>query len=216
MTGRAPIEAVLWDFGGVFTPSPFHSGRRFAEARGLDFDGLFAAVFGSYHDDTDHPWHRLERGEMPLADAFAEIASAAATSGVSFDMKELFASMSDDGIDRTVVADKVRALRASGLRMGIVTNNVREFSERWRRLIPVDELFDDIVDSSAVGVRKPNPAIYHLALQRLGVNRPGAAIFLDDFAPNVDAAIAIGLHGVVVDEDPRSALAAIDRIIAGE
>ena len=97
--------------------------------------------------------------------------------------------MSDDGIDRTVVADKVRALRAQGLRMGIVTNNVREFSERWRRLIPVDELFDDVVDSSAVGLRKPNPDIYHLALRRLGVTRPGAAIFLDDFAPNVDAAI---------------------------
>ncbi|MEO5841118.1 MAG: HAD-IA family hydrolase [Acidimicrobiales bacterium] len=108
----------------------------------------------------------------------------------------------------------MRALRASGLRMGIVTNNVREFSERWRRLIPVDELFDDIVDSSAVGVRKPNPDIYHLALRRLGVTRPGSATFLDDFAPNVDAAIAIGLHGVVVDEDPRSELAAIDLIIA--
>jgi epoxide hydrolase-like predicted phosphatase len=164
----ARIEAVLWDFGGVFTPSPFHAGRRFAEARGLDFDGLFAAVFGSYHADTDHPWHRVERGEMALADAFAEITTTAQASGVSFDMKELFASMSDDGIDRTIVADKVRALRASGLRMGIVTNNVREFSERWRRLIPVDELFDDIVDSSAVGVRKPNPDIYHLALRRLG------------------------------------------------
>ncbi|HUP72555.1 MAG TPA: HAD family phosphatase [Acidimicrobiales bacterium] len=213
--GIARIEAVLWDFGGVFTPSPFHAGRRFAEAKGLDFDGLFAAVFGSYHADTDHPWHRVERGEMALADAFAEITTTAQRSGVSFDMKELFASMSDDGIDRTIVADKVRALRASGLRMGIVTNNVREFSERWRRLIPVDELFDDIVDSSAVGVRKPNPDIYHLALRRLGVTRPDSAIFLDDFAPNVDAAIAIGLHGVVVDEDPRRALVAIDQIIAG-
>jgi hypothetical protein len=77
------------------------------------------------------------------------------------------ASMSDDGIDRTIVADKVRALRASGLRMGIITNNVREYSDRWRGMIPVDELFDDIVDSSAVGVRKPNPDIYRLALRRL-------------------------------------------------
>lgn len=215
MSRTAPIEAVLWDFGGVFTPSPFHAGRRFAEAKGLDFDGLFAAVFGSYHADTDHPWHRVERGEMPLAVAFSEITTAARANGVTFEMQEFFASMSDDGIDRTIVADKVRALRGSGLRMGIVTNNVREFSERWRRLIPVDELFDDVVDSSAVGVRKPNPDIYHLALRRLGVTNPGSAIFLDDFAPNVDAAIAIGLHGVVVDEDPRVALAMIDQIIAG-
>ena len=54
--------------------------------------------------------------------------------------------------------------------MGIVTNNVREYSERWRRMIPVDELFDDIVDSSSVGVRKPNPEIYRLALRRLRVD----------------------------------------------
>ena len=211
----APIEAVLWDFGGVFTPSPFHAGRRFAVAKSLDFDALFAAVFGPYHTDTDHPWHRLERGEMALADAFAEIAATAQANGVGFDMKDLMASVSDDGIDRTIVADKVRMLRASGLRMGIVTNNVREYSERWQRMIPVDELFDDIVDSSAVGVRKPNPDIYRLALRRLGVARPEGAIFVDDFGPNVDAAIAIGLHGVKVDEDPRQALDAIDRIIAG-
>jgi epoxide hydrolase-like predicted phosphatase len=209
------IEAVLWDFGGVFTPSPFHAGRRFATAKSIDFDTLFAAVFGPYHADTDHPWHRLERGEMILADAFAEIATAARANGVAFDMKDLMSSMSDDGIDRTIVTEKVRTLRASGLRMGIVTNNIREYADRWRQMIPVDELFDDIVDSSAVGVRKPNPEIYQLALRRLGVTRPEAAIFLDDFAPNVDAAIALGLRGVVVEEDPRSALLAIDQIIAG-
>ena len=152
---------------------------------------------------------------MALADAFAEIMTAARAEGVAFDMQDLMASMSDDGIDRTIVTDKVRALRASGLRMGIITNNVREYSERWRRMIPVDELFDDIVDSSAVGVRKPNPDIYRLALRRLRVDRPESAIFVDDFAPNVDAAVAIGMHGVVVDEDPRSALDAIDQIIAG-
>ena len=211
----APIEAVLWDFGGVFTPSPFHAGRRFASAKSLDFDMLFAAVFGPYHMDTDHPWHRLERGEMALADAFADIAVAAQANGIAFEMKDLMASVSADGIDRTIVTETVRILRASGLRMGIVTNNIREYSDRWRQMIPVDELFDDIVDSSAVGVRKPNPEIYHLALRRLRVTRPEAAIFVDDFAPNVEAAIAIGMHGVVVDEDPRSALDAIDQIIAG-
>lgn len=209
----AKIEAVLWDFGGVFTASPFHTGRRFAADRGLDFDRLFAALFGDYHADTDHPWHRVERGELALADAFAQIQSTAQANGVDFDMQALMAAVSDD-IDRTIVTDKVRALRSSGIRMGIITNNIREYSDRWRQMIPVDDLFDDIVDSSAVGVRKPNPEIFRLALRRLEVSRPDAAVFLDDFEPYVDAARGLGLHGVLVDEDPRSALEALDRILA--
>jgi epoxide hydrolase-like predicted phosphatase len=209
----AKIEAVLWDFGGVFTASPFHTGRRFATARGLDFDQLFAALFGDYHADTDHPWHQVERGELAAADAFAQIKAAAQANGVDFDMQELMSAVSDD-IDRTIVTDKVRSLRAAGIRMGIITNNVREYSDRWRQMIPVDELFDDIIDSSAVGVRKPNPEIFRLALRRLEVARPDAAVFLDDFEPYVEAARAVGLHGVLVDEDPRPALEALDRIVA--
>jgi epoxide hydrolase-like predicted phosphatase len=209
----AAIEAVLWDFGGVFTASPFHTGRRFAAARGVDFDQLFTALFGDYHTDTDHPWHRVERGQLALADGFAQITAAAKASGIEVDFPALMAAVADD-IDRTIVVDKVRALRTTGIRMGIITNNVREYADRWRQLIPVDELFDDVIDSSAVGVRKPNPEIFRLAMNRLGVSRPEAAVFLDDFAPYVDAAIAMGLHGIVVDEDPRSALQALDAIVA--
>jgi epoxide hydrolase-like predicted phosphatase len=207
------IEAVLWDFGGVFTASPFHTGRRFAEARGVDFDVLFAAIFGDYHTDTDHPWHRVERGELGLAEGFALINEAARANSIDVDLQGLMAAVTDD-IDRTVVTDKVRALRASGIRMGIITNNIREYADRWRQMIPVDELFDDVIDSSAVGVRKPNPEIWRLALRRLGVTTPEAAVFLDDFAPYVEAAKALGLHGIVVDEDPRDALAALDAIVA--
>jgi epoxide hydrolase-like predicted phosphatase len=196
----------------VFTASPFHSGRRFAEARGLDFDVLFTALFGDYHTDTDHPWHRVERGELGLTEGFALIHEAARANALEIDFQELMAAVTDD-IDRTIVAEKVRTLRAAGIRNAIITNNVREYADRWRQMIPVDELFDDVIDSSAVGVRKPNPEIFRLALRRLGVTRPEAAIFLDDFAPYVEAASALGLHSILVDEDPRPALAALDAII---
>ena len=86
-----------------------------------------------------------------------------------------------DDLDRTIVVETVRALQSAGIRNGIITNNAREFADGWRRLIPVDELFDDVVDSSAVGLRKPNPAIYELALSRLAVRDPSATVFLDDF-----------------------------------
>jgi epoxide hydrolase-like predicted phosphatase len=210
----AAIEAVLWDFGGVFTASPFHAGRRFAAARGIDFDRLFAALFGDYHIDTDHPWHRVERGELALAEAFVQINAAASANGVDIDLQALMSAVSDD-VDRSIVTDKVRALRAAGIRMGIITNNVREYSDRWRQMLPLDELFDDVIDSSAVGIRKPNPEIFRLALRRLGVAQPDAAVFLDDFAPYVEAAVAIGLRGIVVDEDPSGALRELDAIVAG-
>ena len=77
---------------------------------------------------------------------------------------------------------------------------------------PVDELFDLIVDSCEVGMRKPNPAIYELALDQLGGVSPEASVFLDDFAPNVEAARRVGCHGVVVT-DPVQAMTDLDRIV---
>jgi putative hydrolase of the HAD superfamily len=208
------IDAVLWDFGGVFTPSPFTSTRSYAESLGITNEALIAIAFGPYDEDTDHPWHRLERGEGTLADAMAHAIADAATQGVEFDPKAFFATMRDDGVDRSVVTDKIRELKAAGVRHAIITNNAREFADGWRAMLPVDELFDVVVDSCQVGMRKPNPAIFLLALERLGGVAPDRAVFLDDFAPNVAAARAVGIHGVVVT-DPAAAMAELDALLAG-
>ncbi|HEV8296504.1 MAG TPA: HAD family phosphatase [Acidimicrobiales bacterium] len=205
------IEAVLWDFGGVFTPSPFVACRAYAVSLGVEPAVLMDIIFGPYHEDTDHPWHQAERGEGLVQDALDHSVAEAARHGFVFEPQALFAAMRDDGVDRTIVVDKVRELRGCGLRMSIVTNNAKEFSDAWHRLVPI-ELFDDVVDSSQVGMRKPNPAIYELALQRLSVAASHAA-FLDDFLPNVVAARAVGLVGVHV-EHPVAALAELDRAIA--
>jgi putative hydrolase of the HAD superfamily len=207
------IDAILWDFGGVFTPSPFVATRRYAEVLGIDPDVLLRVAFGPYDEDTAHPWHMLERGEGTLSDAMAHAIADAEAQGFVFDPREFFASMRDDGIDRTVMVEKVRELRGQGLRMAIITNNAKEFAEAWRTMIPVDELFDDVVDSCAVGMRKPNPDIYRLALERLGGIAAERSVFLDDFLPNVAAARALGMHGVHV-EHPDSAIVELDRIIA--
>ena len=95
--------------------------------------------------------------------------------------------------------------------MAILTNNIREFRELWRNLMPYEELFDDIVDSHEVGLRKPNPAIYELALTRLGATAERTA-FLDDLPSNVAAAEALGMYGVLVDEDAAPAIAAVERL----
>ena len=83
----------------------------------------------------------------------------------------------------------------------------------WRAMVPVDELFELVVDSSDVGVRKPDPAIYHLALEQLGGIPPERAVFLDDFAGNVDAAIALGIHGILVGDEPATSLTELDRLL---
>jgi putative hydrolase of the HAD superfamily len=204
------IEAVFWDFGGVFTASPFHAVRPYSASLGIDHDELLGLVFGPYHLDTDHPWHQLERGEGTLADAMGAAATAAAAKGIAFDPRAFFGAMRDD-IDRTIVVDTVRELQAIRVRNCIITNNAKEFADQWRTLVPVDELFDDVVDSSAVGMRKPNPAIYELALTRLAVRDRTATVFLDDFAPNVAAAQALGMHGILVDH-PAPAMAELRRL----
>jgi len=207
------IEAVVFDYGGVFTPSPFGAAHAYAAAQGVEPDVLIAIVFGAYGTDSDHPWHRLERGELAFADALTAIGAEADAAGVRFDAGEMFRGMLDDGIDRSVVVDHVRGLRARGIRTAILTNNIREYGDTWRGHIGVDELFDAVVDSCLEGVRKPDPAIYQLALDRLGVDEPGRAVFLDDFEGNVTAARAIGMHGIVVGPDPRPALEELEILV---
>ena len=100
----------------------------------------------------------------------------------------------------------MRDARASGVKTAIVTNNVREFGDGWRSMLPVDELFDAVIDSAHVGVRKPDPRIFHLTLERLGGVAASDAVFLDDFHGNVTAAERLGMRGILVEEDHRPAM----------
>jgi putative hydrolase of the HAD superfamily len=102
-------------------------------------------------------------------------------------------------------------LRAEGYKTGLITNNVKEASQEWRAIVPVDELFDVIIDSSEVGMRKPNPAIFLHTLELLGVE-PGRAVFLDDAEGNVDGARRAGLHAILV-ADPDDALLELDALL---
>jgi epoxide hydrolase-like predicted phosphatase len=208
------IEAVIFDYGGVFTPSPFTAAHAYATAQGADPDTLIGIVFGSYATDSDHPWHRLERGELSFPDALVEIGGAAEAAGLTFDAREMFRAMVDDDVDRTIVVDCVRRLRDRRIATAILTNNIREYGDAWRASLGVDELFDTVVDSCIEGIRKPNPAIYERALARLGVDDPAHAVFLDDFAGNVAAAQAVGLHGIVVGADPRPAIDELEALLA--
>lgn len=205
-------RAVLFDFGGVFTDSPFGALDALGEKLGADPALLMEVVFGPYHEDTDHPWHRLERGEIEFATAREEILALGQERGVRADPFELFAMMSGGSGARPELVDRVRSLRDKNIRTALVTNNVKEFRQAWRSMLPVDELFDVVVDSSEVGIRKPDPRIFQLALERLGITAD-EAIFLDDYAGNLQAAEALGIRSVLVEADPSSALAALDALL---
>jgi putative hydrolase of the HAD superfamily len=206
------IDAVLWDFGGVFTPSPFGAAHAYAESEGIDPVEFVELVFGRYDADTDHVWHQLERGEVSMADALAQIAAEAEARGLPFDLMKMFSSLGADH-DRTVVVDTVRKVREHGVRTAIVTNNIREYGDAWRGMVPVDELFDVIVDSCEEGIRKPDPRICTIALERLGVQDAERTVFLDDFDGNISAARALGMHGILVTGDPQPAMDELLRLV---
>jgi epoxide hydrolase-like predicted phosphatase len=208
-----PIRAVLLDFGGVYTSSPFSFFSAAASELGATPERVLSLVFGPYDRDTDHPWHRLERGELTLLDARQAIMALASADGLALDPLAILARMAGSGGARDAVIATTRRLRERGLRTALVTNNAREFSKGWRSMLPLAELFDAVIDSSEVGVRKPDPAIFSLALRELGGVAPEHAVFLDDFPGNVEAARRLGMHGVLVEDDPSGALAELERLV---
>lgn len=204
----------MFDFGGVFIASPFEALRAIGEAKGMAFDQTLALVFGPYDLDTDHPWHRAERGELDIVSARDEILALGREQGFELDLFEMMGQLGGDGSVNAEMVSLVRRVRDGGLRTALLTNNIAEGREFWQALLPVDELFDIAVDSSAVGMRKPDPRIYEHTLAELGGIDPGRAVFLDDYAGNVTAAEAVGMVGVLVETDVAPAIRRVDELLA--
>lgn len=208
MADRA-FDAVLFDFSGVMVTSAFDA----LASMGADGtrERTLELLLGPYHEDTDHPWHRVERGEIPMSEWLSEVSARAESEGVDIDWSVMGSLLGQLSAYPEMV-DEVRALGADGYAVALVTNNVKEGSAAWRSMLPVDELFPVVVDSSEVGVRKPNPAIYRLALERLGGIAPERAVFLDDAPGNVDGARRAGLHAILVTE-PAAAIAELRTLL---
>ena len=211
------VDAVIFDLGGVLARNgrPSDVASRYP---GHDPLTIIELLMGDYAADTDHPWHRLERGEITLAEN-RELNRAALRS-VGIEMPPVPAPSTGSGAGgfafelNAPMIELVVELRAAEprLKLGVLTNNVREFRPIWWEMLPFEEWFDDVVDSHEVGLRKPNAAIYELALRRLDVPAERAA-FLDDVATNVTPANALGMHGVLVEDDPSAAIAEVRRLV---
>jgi putative hydrolase of the HAD superfamily len=215
------IEAVIFDYGGVLTTAPFKGLADHEVAMGYPEGSLRILLFGepSPGDMTDpgdssvSDWHLLETGRLGLSEfhqRLVERSEEVLGSRLDLGLYSKFLRTLVLGIHWMVV-HKAQALRDEGYRIAILTNNIREWGEAWRATIPID-IFDEVVDSCEVGLRKPDPAIFRLTCERLGV-APEAAIFLDDSPGHVASARSLGLHGIVVS-DPVAALAELDALLA--
>ena len=213
------IEAIIFDYGGVLSTTPFAGIAEFERKMGYPERSLAQLLFGRgaspqgpTEEIPDHDWHLLETGRMTL-DEFHErlVVRSEEALGRPLDLGIYAQFLRELGVGvHWMMVHRVRELRAEGYRTAILTNNVKEWGRYWKESIPID-LFDLIVDSCEVGLRKPDPAIFHLTCQRLGV-KPEAAVFLDDTRRHVESARSIGLHAILV-RDPRDALAELDAIL---
>lgn len=207
------FKAVLFDLGGVYTDSPFDAMHTLGEELGATADAVREILFGAYDRDTDHPWHRLERGEITLDVAREEIIAIGREGGLEIDPIQLLARIGGGGGTRDSLIDRTREIREQGFKTALVTNNFAEVREAWRKMLPVDELFDVIVDSSEVGMRKPDPAIFEHALELLDA-KAEHSIFLDDFEGNLVAARALGMTSILVDTDIPRVIRELDALLA--
>jgi putative hydrolase of the HAD superfamily len=190
------IKAVISDFGGVLTTPLMDAFMSLQDEIGVPPQKFAEALRTVTEEDGTNPLYAMERGEISEA-AFLERLGAGLEPLLDHEphlhrFRELFIGSLDPNPE---MIDLMRELKERGLRMAMLTNNVREWEPVWRPMLPVDEIFETVVDSAFVGCRKPEPRIYELTLERLGLPAE-ACLFVDDLEPNIEGAVALGLNAV--------------------
>lgn len=197
--GVRAIEAVVFDIGGVVMESPLHAIARYERDHGLAANAINHAVVASGEQGA---WARLERGELTLATFGAVFEADCRTCGIAVDAARLMAYVGEASAPRPRMLEAIRRLRRSGFRVGALTNNW--VTDGARVAADLRPHFDAFVESAVVGLRKPDPRIYPLVCEQLGVP-PARTVFLDDIGRNLKPARALGMTTIKVD-DPERAL----------
>ena len=187
-------DVLICDFGGVLT-TPLQEGfLAYQDESGVSLEELGKAMGRAADEHGEHPLFVLERGEITEAEFRARIESHLED---GFDLARLRALYFERLDPNRAMIDFVRGLRGRGVRTALLTNNVREWEPLWRAKLPeVDELFEVVVDSAFVGLRKPDHAIFELTLERLGGVAPERCVFVDDLDVNCEAARGLGMAAV--------------------
>ena len=205
---RPGVEAVLFDYGGVLAASPFEAFARYERDEGLP-EGFIRTLNATNHHDN--AWARLERNELRFEDFCEAFEAEAEAAGGRVDARLLFASLTGDL--RPEMVEAVRRCRDRH-KTGLLTNNFllpAGDPAASSAMAEVLELFDAVVASSEVGLRKPDVRFYELACETLDVD-PSRAVFLDDLGVNLKPARAMGMVTIKV-LDPDSALEELEGVL---
>ncbi len=199
------IEAVIWDFGGVFTTSPFEAFNRFERARGLPIDfirGINAT------DPDSNAWALFERAEIDAAGFDAKFLEESTARGYPVRGAEVLPLLSGDV--RPAMVEALRTCKAR-FKVGCITNNMAQghgagmqaTREGAGRAAEIMALFDHVIESSKAGVRKPDPRIYQMMCEVLGVE-PRACVYLDDLGVNCKPAAMLGMTAIKVVSEAQA------------
>ncbi len=192
----SPVRAVISDFGGVLTSPLLESFAGLMQSAGISLESVGKAMATIAERSGSNPLFELETGRVTEAAFFAALEdelSAADGGTVTLDGfgERYFQHLTPN----EPMIDYMRELRGRGHKMAICTNNIREWEAHWRAMLPVDEIFDVVVDSAFVGSRKPEPRIYEITLERLGAT-PDEAVFVDDVEVNCEGARQLGITAI--------------------
>jgi len=205
------VRAVICDFGGVLTTPLFHAFAAYQEEVGVPFEEMVRALQEIAAETGRHPLYELEKGRISEAEFVRSIEKR-----LGVHLRGMRETYFDHIHPNEPMIELMRTLRNRGLRMALLTNNVREWEPHWRAKLPdVDDIFEVIVDSAFVGMRKPEPEIYELTLARLdGALAPGDCLFVDDVDVNCDTARSLGMRAVHF-VDNEQAIPAVEAALSG-
>jgi putative hydrolase of the HAD superfamily len=209
MTRTMTFRAVIFDLGGVVFGSPFEHFDAYEQTAGLPAGSVRRVIARS----SEHgAWAALERGELTMPDFVVALETEAHSYGIAIDANEIMAMVSRGIGARPEMIEAITRIRERGLRTAALTNNWpgggASGTPPGLRSLTV---FDIVVESAIEGMRKPDPRIYHLTCERLGV-APTDAVFLDDIGANLKPARAMGMTTIKV-EDPAQALRDLEAVL---
>lgn len=206
MTEKGPgrIEAIVSDFGGVLTTPLLGSFLALQNEIGISPEHFSSAMRRIGEEDGELPLFALERGEISEVAFLDRLAAVLEPEIGHRPHLHRFREVFFGGLHpNEPMIELMRELKGRGLRMAMLTNNVREWEPVWRPMLPVDEIFETVVDSAFVGARKPEARIYELTLERIGMPAE-ACLFIDDMSLNCEGAREVGMSAVHFQDNEQA------------
>jgi putative hydrolase of the HAD superfamily len=200
----AEIEAIVSDFGGVLTTPLVQSFMAFQDKTGISTETLGKAMQAATEANGENPLFEMERGEITEVAFLDQLTDALEPLLGHRPEMHRFREIYFEALNpNPPMIELMRELKAEGYQMAMLTNNVREWEPLWRSMLPVDEIFETVVDSGFVGCRKPESRIYALTLERIA--KPAEKVlFVDDVLVNCEGARKAGIDAVHFQDNEQA------------